>query len=202
MGRTQVAVAAVLLAGVAFGCAKKNDENANAPADTAMAQPAPAPANTTAAAPAGAPTDAQIAHIAVTANDIDIDHGKDAKGKTKNADVKAFADRMITDHTGVNEKASALAKKLNLTPEDNPTSQALKAAGDSAKSANDKLSGADFDKAYIANEVAYHQNVLNALDQTLIPNAQNAELKGLLQQVRPAVAAHLKMAQDIQAKLK
>ena len=200
MRGVRVAATVVLLAGVTFACAKKNDENANAPADTAMAQPAPA--NTAAAAPAGAPTDAQIAHIAVTANDIDIDHGKDAKGRTKNAEVKAFAERMITDHTGVNDKAAALAKKLNLTPEDNPTSQALKAAGDSAKTANDKLSGADFDKAYISNEVAYHQNVLNALDQTLIPNAQNAELKALLQQVRPAVDAHLKMAQQIQAKLK
>lgn len=197
MGRIKVAAATVLLVGVAFGCAKKEDENANAPADTAAVQAAPAQT-----APAGAPTDAQIAHIAVTANDIDIDHGKDAEGKASNAEVKAFAKQMVTDHSGVNEKASALAQKLNLTPEDNPTSQALKAAGDSAKSANDKLSGAAFDKAYIGDEVTYHQNVLNALDQTLIPNAQNAELKSLLEQARAAVDAHLKMAQQIQAKLK
>ena len=198
MGKIRFGALVILAGVVVAGCAKKDNDDNAVPSDTAAAV-APAPAEP---APAAAPSDAQIAHIAVTANDVDIDHGKDAQGKASNAEVKAFAKQMVTDHTGVNEKATALAKKLNLTPEDNPTSQQLKAQGDSVKNSYSSLKGAEFDKAYIGAEVTYHQQVLDALDKTLIPNAQNAELKALLEQVRPAVDAHLKMAQQIQAKLK
>lgn len=187
---------ALLATAILAGCAKK-DEDAGAAADTAAvpaAEPAPAPA----AAP---PTDPQIAHIAVKANDIDIDHGKDAEGKATNAEVKAFAKKMITDHTAVNKQAADLAGKLSLTPEDNPTSQQLQTQADQVKSELSAKSGADYDKAYIASEVTYHQQVLDALDKVLIPNAQNAELKKLLEGVRPAVEGHLKMAQQLQAKL-
>jgi putative membrane protein len=55
---------------------------------------------------------------------------------------------------------------------------------------------------YIDNEVVYHQSVLDALDKTLVPNAQNAELKNMLVTTRPAFEAHLKMANDVQASLK
>jgi putative membrane protein len=147
------------------------------------------------------PTDPEIAHIAVTANAIDIEAGELAKQKATNAEVKKFAETMITDHTGVNQQASALAQKLNVTPMDNATSQSLKAQADAAKAELGGKSGADFDRAYIANEVTYHQAVLNALDQALIPNAQNGELKALLEKVRPAIDAHLHMAQQLQAKL-
>ena len=74
--------------------------------------------------------DAQIASIVVTANQVDIDAGKLAKSRSTNKDVKAFAELMITDHTGVNKSATDLATKLKVTPQDNPTSQSLKAGGD------------------------------------------------------------------------
>ena len=69
------------------------------------------------------PTDPQIAHIAYTAGLIDVEAGKQALDKSQNTDVRAFAQQMIGDHTMVNEQALALVKKLNVTPEDNPTSQ-------------------------------------------------------------------------------
>src|ERR1700758_787519 len=76
-----------------------------------------------------APNDAQIAHIVVTANQVDIDAGKLAQSKGASKDVKAFGKQMVTDHTGVNKQATALVKKLKVTPEDNPTSQSLKKGG-------------------------------------------------------------------------
>ena len=106
---------------------------------------------------------------------------------------------MVTDHGGVNKQAVALVTKLNVTPEDNDTSKQLKAGGDANLAKLETLSGAAFDKAYIDNEVAYHQAVLDALDKTLIPNAKNAELKGLLEKVRPAFVAHLEHAKTIQS---
>jgi putative membrane protein len=144
-------------------------------------------------------TDAQIASIVVTANQVDIDAGKLAKSMARTAEVKKFADQMITDHTGVNKSAVDLVTKLKVTPEDNPTSQSLKAGGEKNLSNLKTLIGAAFDKAYIDNEVAYHQAVLDAVDKTLIPSASNAELKALLVKVRPAFVAHLEHAKHIQS---
>jgi putative membrane protein len=146
-------------------------------------------------------SDAEIAHIVVTANQVDIDAGKLAQREGSSAEVKAFGERMVTDHTGVNKAASDLAAKLKLTPKDNPTSQSLKQGGEKNLQKLKGLSGAAFDKAYVDHEVAYHQQVLDALDKTLIPNAKNAELKSLLQKSRPAFVAHLEHAKQIQASL-
>jgi putative membrane protein len=150
----------------------------------------------------GGPSDAQIAHIVVTANQVDIDAGKLAESKGHSADVRAFGKRMVTDHTGVNKEAVALVKKLGVKPEDNPTSQSLKKGGEDNLANLKGLKGAAFDKAYIDHEVAYHEQVLDAVDKVLIPNAKNEELKALLVKVRPAFVAHLDHAKQIQAKLK
>jgi putative membrane protein len=146
-------------------------------------------------------TDAQIAAIVVTANQVDIDAGKLAASKTNTAEVKKFGQQMITDHTAVNKQATALVTKLKVTPEDNPTSQNLKAGGDKNIANLKDLKGAAFDKAYIDNEVAYHQAVIDAIDKTLIPSAHNAELKALLVKVRPAFVAHMEHAKMIQSSL-
>ena len=159
-------------------------------------------ASASALAQGAGPTDPQIAHIVVTANQIDIDAGKLAESKGMNKDVKAFGKQMVTDHTGVNKQATDLAKKLKVTPEDNPTSQSLKKAADENVAKLKGLSGAAFDKAYIDHEVVYHEQVLDAIDKTLVPNAKNAELKDLIVKVRPAFVGHLEHAKKIQASLK
>lgn len=143
--------------------------------------------------------DAQIASIVVTANQVDIDAGKLAKSRSTDKDVKAFAELMITDHTGVNKSATDLATKLKVTPQDNPTSQSLKAGGDKNLAHLKTLKGAAFDKAYVDHEVAYHQQVIDALDKTLIPGATNDQLKALLIKVRPAFVAHLEHAKHLQS---
>jgi putative membrane protein len=149
----------------------------------------------------GKPTDPQIAHIVVTANQIDIDAGKLAKSRTKNKEVQAFAQQMITDHSAVNKQAGALAKKLGVKPQDNATSQALKKGAEDNMASLKKLKGARFDKAYVDHEVVYHEQVLGAIDKVLVPSAQNAELKGLIEKVRPAIQAHLDHAKHVQADL-
>ena len=156
---------------------------------------------TAAHAQSGGPNDAQIAAIVVTANQVDIDAGKLAASKAKHKDVKAFGKMMVTDHTGVNKSAKDLVKKLGVKPEDNPTAESLKKGGQENVSHLKTLKGDAFDKAYIEHEVAYHQQVIDAMDKTLIPSAQNAQLKALLVKVRPAFVAHLERAKKIQAEL-
>ncbi|HEU0052771.1 MAG TPA: DUF4142 domain-containing protein [Longimicrobium sp.] len=182
-------------------CAKSDDTEQTAATDSAAAPAATDVAPPPAAAPSGAVTDPQIAAIVVAANNVDIAAGELAKTKGTDPKVKEFAVRMITDHTGVNQQATALVTKLGVTPEENPTSTQLTQAGEQERQKLQGLSGAAFDKAYIDNEVAYHQTVLDAIDQTLIPGATNAELKALLEQTRPAVAAHLDHAKQVQSQL-
>ena len=152
-------------------------------------------------AAAQAPNDAQIASIVVTANQVDIDAGKLAQKKGSNAEVKAFGKQMVTDHTAVNKQAAALAKKLKLKPQDNPTSKSLKSGGAQNLKKLGKLKGAAFDKAYIEHEVAYHEQVIDALNKTLIPNAKNAELKKLLETGLPLFQGHLEHAKQIESSL-
>jgi putative membrane protein len=154
------------------------------------------------AAHAANPNDAQIAAIVVAANTVDIDAGKLATAKTKNKEVRAFAKQMVHDHSAVNKQAVALVQKLHVTPEENDTSKSLTQGGESTRDRLKGLSGAEFDKAYVDNEVSYHQTVLDAIDKTLIPSASNAELKALLGKVRPNIAAHLDHAKHIQSQLK
>jgi len=190
------ALAAIATAIAVAGCKKTE----NPPADTAAPAGAPAPDTTKpAAAAAPAINDAQIASIVVTANSVDSAAGKLAEKKGASKAVKDFAKTMVTDHAGVNKQAVALVTKLNVTPEDNDTSKQLKSGGDANLAKLEGLTGKAFDKEYIDHEVAYHQAVLDAIDKTLIPNAQNADLKALLVKVRPAFAAHLDMAKKIQS---
>ena len=146
-------------------------------------------------------TDAQIAQIVVTANTIDIENGKIAVKESKTASVDEFANLMIKDHTAVNDKATALVKKLNVKPEPSDTSKSLKDQADKEQAKLKGLKGAEFDRAYLENEVAYHKQVLGAITDTLIPSAQNAELKQLLVDVKPAFQAHLDHAEKTLAAL-
>jgi putative membrane protein len=126
------------------------------------------------------PNDAQIAHIAYTAGVIDIQAAQLALEKSKNKEVRTFAEDMVRDHKAVNDQALALVKKLNVTPQDNDTSKALQKQAAEKLAELKKLNGAAYDKAYAENEVAYHKTVDGALQNTLIPSASNAELKDLL----------------------
>ena len=129
---------------------------------------------------ASKPTDPQIAHIAYTAGEIDIAAARQALAKSKNAAVRDFAQEMVRDHQAVNEKALALVKQLKVTPEPNPTSANLSKQGKETLARLAKLNGRAFDHAYVQNEVAYHRTVNDALRSTLIPSAQNQQLKDLL----------------------
>lgn len=193
IGRVASTLALAFAVVLVSSCGKTGTES-----ETSSTTPPPAESTATAAP---ALTDANIAAIVVAANTADIDNGQEAQTRARDAAVKAFARQMVNDHGASNKQASALAAKLGLTPEDDATSTGIKSQQDSVRSALKQLSGAAFDKAYVDNEVSYHETVLNAIDQTLIPNAQNAELKQLLTDTRPIISAHLDHAKQLQAKM-
>jgi putative membrane protein len=147
-------------------------------------------------------TDPEIASVAVVANQVDIKAGELAKSKSKDKDVQNFANTMINDHQSVINQAGALVKKLNITPKDNAVSKKLMADAGKTRTMLGAKSGKAFDKAYIENEVAYHEAVISTVENVLIPQAQNAELKQLLQNVMPTLRTHLEHAQMVQKNLK
>jgi putative membrane protein len=142
-------------------------------------------------------TDAQIAAIVVTANQIDINAGKLAESKSTNPEVKAFAHRMITDHTDVNKQATDLATKLKITPEESTLSRAMKSDAERNMARMKKLSGKDFDKLYLNDESSFHNAVIDTVDGKLLPSAENADLKSLLVKVRPALVSHREHADKL-----
>ena len=148
------------------------------------------------------PTDPQIAQIAYTAGVIDVTAAKQAIEKSKNKEVIAFAKDMVRDHEAVNVQALALVKKLKVTPEDNDTSRSLAKQAAEKQKELAKLKGAAYDKAYVANEVAYHKAVNGALQTLLIPSASNAELKSLLETGLKIFEGHQQHAEHVAADLK
>jgi putative membrane protein len=183
-------------------CNSGGDKTTTTTDSTATTMAAPAAADTIAAAATPAKlTDPEIASVAVTADQIDIDYAAIAKAKSKNKDVLEFAATMAKDHGSVNAQAVALAKKLGVTPKDNPTTQSLLSQATTTKEMLNSKSGADFDKAYVDNEVAYHKAAIDVVENTLIPDATNPELKSLLQSALPIFKEHLQHAEMIQTKL-
>ena len=154
------------------------------------------------AQPANKPTDPQIAHVAYTAGQIDIKAAELARKRSKSKEVRAFAEDMLRDHKAVNVQALALVKKLKVTPQSNATSEALMKQAKETKQRLSTLQGAAFDHAYAANEAAYHDTVNGALKTVLIPSADNAELKSLLETGLTLFGEHQKHAEHLAAELK
>jgi putative membrane protein len=146
--------------------------------------------------------DAEIAGIVVAANEVDIEAGRYAQANSTNDDVKAFAHRMVGEHTDVNESAKKLVNKLNVKPEETAISTGLRSEGKANLLKFKALSGAAFDKSYIDEEIELHRKVIDAVDNKLIPNAKNEELKAMLVKVRPSLVSHIEHAQKIMASLK
>ena len=155
-----------------------------------------------AAAYAAGPTDPQIAHIAYTAGNIDIAAAKQALVRSHNKSVRSFASEMVRDHSAVNDQALALVKKLHVTPEANSTSDGLTKQAAATLRRLSHLHGRSFDRAYAQNEVAYHKTVNSALADTLIPSANNGELKSLLETGLKLFREHQHHAEHLAANLK
>lgn len=184
---------------VAFGC--KNEGNSVENTETTEAVDSTA-TQTQNEPEAPALTDAIIASIAVTANKVDVDWAKIAEQKATNPKVKDFAKTMDKDHSNIIDAAVKFATEHNLAPDDNnDTTKGFQSQGKEFSDKLNSLSGAEFDKAYIDNEVTFHDNVIKAVEGTLIPAIQNQEFKDFLTNAVPLFKEHLEHAKMIQEEL-
>lgn len=225
--RSSITLSATLAAALcACGSSQDADTTSSSaateqPMAPAAAEPEPAPAtaeatpptdaipqpegSATAPAPAAAPTpqmnDAQIGAFLAAANKAEIDSSQLVK-KSKSADVKKLAAEMIKDHTAADKKGKALMAKASIQPD--ASAEDVKTLESKAQGAIEQLKGlkgAELDKAYVDAQVTMHQEVIDALDQRLLPAAQNADLKAFMTEIRPKLQAHLDHAKAVQAKL-
>ena len=187
--RTCLTLALALVA--VSGCRLFRPSNPNAPS-----QPAQSPAASTRQGPI---SDANIAAMVLASNNTDISYARLAPTRAQRDDVKKFAERMLTDHTGVNALVTDLLRKLDVAPEDNAISLDMRDESANKRDIMRELSGFAFDSTYIENEVAYHTKFLASIDTQMMPSVRNAELRALLVAVRPAVAAHLSHAEQTRA---
>ncbi|MBO3699930.1 DUF4142 domain-containing protein [Fabibacter sp. E12] len=146
-------------------------------------------------------SDAEVAMVAVVANQIDISYAEIAKKKARNQEVKKFAETMLSDHNSVLGLAGDLAKKLGVTPKENSVSKSLLEQAEKIEKSLNSKRGKDFDSFYIDNEVAYHEAVIAAVEDLLIPETENKELRDLLKTAVPIFKTHLAHAKSVQAKV-
>jgi putative membrane protein len=212
MNRTSLAGISLLLASTLLHCAgdQKAAEAPDPASSLAPAElpPAPTVGPDAGAAPVSAPppvasasasapdslSDKQIAAISAAVNESEIEQGKLARLKSQNPAVQKFAAQMIAAH----EEAKKNLDKLQLQTEESALDNALGTDSTNAMNTLKGSPGADFDKAYIDAQVEQHQKFLNALNDKLLPNVKNADLKAYLNMIQPHVARHLKEAQGIQ----
>jgi len=150
---------------------------------------------------AGSMSDANIAAALVAANDIDVQNGQLAQSKARSSAVKQFAQMMVSTHSAAKTKTTQLTGQIGISPEPNDMISQLQMQANAKRDSLRSLSGANFDRAYMDGEIAMHQQVLDLIDQQLLPNAQNADLKALVQQMRPVIAQHLDHAKTVESQM-
>lgn len=207
--RSIAALACIAALGACSGGSADNRQGAGDSATAAVTPPAaeapqaaPAPGTGSQAPVAGQLTDPNIAAVASASNQDEIRSSRMALEKGENAQVKQFAQRMVTDHSRMEQEMQALLQSKGMTPQDNPQSTQMTQASQSALQAMQGMSGRQFDSAYVAHQVRSHQATLQALETMLIPNARDPQMKSMLETARPAVAQHLADAQKLQGSIR
>ncbi len=140
--------------------------------------------------------DLEMTHVAVTASNIDIAYAHLTLAFSENPKIRKFAKTMIRDHSAVNEKVFALARKLGITARDNNLSRQLLAQAQEFKDELSQLRGSEFDRRYAATEAAYHQAV-NGVVKDFIPNIENAEVRAAFQGALEIFLVHQKDAEEL-----
>jgi putative membrane protein len=144
--------------------------------------------------------DATIVAIFDAANTADIETGTLAAERGASKEVRDFGSMLARDHKQVRQLGRDLATKLAVTPTPPKDDQGAKDHA-AAMARLRSLKGAEFDRAFLQHEAAFHKAVIDAVTSTLLPAIQNAELKALVKQVAPAFQAHMVAAQNLEKKL-
>lgn len=146
-------------------------------------------------------TDADIAAVVEAANTGQMELAQLAAKNAQNSQVKSFATMMVTQQKDVASKAKTIEQTTRIAPTDNDVSLQLKSDTQTTLSDLKGQKGKDFDRSYMDSQVKMQREVLDTIDNKLMPAAQNGELKSHLSDVRKKVSDNLTKAQKIDDKL-
>jgi putative membrane protein len=149
--------------------------------------------------------DTEFVHKAAAAGHLEVEHGKTAASKASNAQVKAYANTLVKDHTAANQQLMAIAKRKSISIPDQPshaggTQKPRSGAGDTHDEPWMSATGAAFDRGFVEAQVKAHQEAI-ALFEKQANGGSDADLKAFAQKQLPGLRGHLKQAQDLQGKL-
>ncbi len=153
-----------------------------------------------AATPQGGLTDANIVALLDAANKADSASGAVAAKKATAADVKAYARLMMSEHHALRLEGQRLAKQLGVEPKAPEKDPLAPYVASEMKTLQTTPKGAEFDRAYIDNEVTIHQAVLDLANQARV-TTQTAELRALIEKAIPVIRKHLDQAMALQKQL-
>jgi putative membrane protein len=131
----------------------------------------------------------------------EVDLGSMAQKKATDPRVRAFATKVVNDHTTRMKKDDKIMAGLGISPTDNPVSQQISASADQEKARLDALSGADFDRAYIDEQIKYYRSAIDTFDKDLLPNVRDPQIRSRVEEARSRANDHLKEAQDLRLAL-
>lgn len=143
--------------------------------------------------------DANVVAIILAANNTDLSYARLVPARARSASVRTFAERMTTDHTILNSRIVDIAQRNGISAEDHPISLDFRDHSASRRDVLRELDGVRFDSTYAANEIQYHQELLDAIDHVLLPNTRTPELREFVSFLKPAVSAHLAHAEQMRA---
>jgi putative membrane protein len=141
--------------------------------------------------------ESDVAGIVMTANEGEVQQGNVASTRATAAEVRAFAQMMVSDHTTAMNNARDVFARNNVTPGENETTRTLRETSQRTVTNLSTYSGTAFDRTYMQSQVDLHQWLLNSLDTALIPSATRPEVRSLLTTQRASVATHLERARQI-----
>ena len=148
--------------------------------------------------PGGVPNDAEVAGILAAANEGEVQVGNVALSRASSAEVRNFAQMMVTDHTNALNEARTLFNNRGITPaSDTANVRDLRSGTQQTISALNTYTGSDFDRVYMQTMIDKHQWMLNTIDNSLLRSAQSAELRNFITSKRGTVAHHLERARAI-----
>jgi putative membrane protein len=143
-------------------------------------------------------TDEEISNALMTANTQEMSMASLGKQMATNPKIKDFANKMFKEHARNNDKIIAWSKRKDKLPKETQSSEKMKFSAEDKMEELKEMIGAEFDKAFMKTQVDLHHEVLKKLDETLIPNARDIQLRTMLQHTRGKVADHLKESIKIQ----
>lgn len=141
----------------------------------------------------GGLNDPGIASLVSILNASEIEGGKAAQSKARGAEVKAFAQQMVTDHQAMQAEMDHMTAAKGMTPQTIPLADSVQRSMAMAMDSVGRQSGTAFDVAYIQSQIAAHQQALDLMNRAAAAT-KDLDIKNALLQAMSKTQAHLDKA--------